>query len=290
MAILGTGAMARYLAYHLDAIHPWIIGRVSPPYQIMELGRSHQVVQPAYWGWDTLPPHPPDIVLLAVKWRGLSTAQRWIAQHAPQSVVISFMNGMGQEEILHELPHVVLAMGITTTAITRQDDNIPTIRIVSRGSTVVPHVADARLDVLKTYGNQYHWGWQWVTPGRMQNLRWQKLVQNSIINPLTVLANCPNGELIRHPLWQLAQPLTDEASPVARAEGTAIPSDMLARVARLLEDTRDNWSSMAQDVHAGLPTEIDAINGYIVSHARRHHLLVPTHEALTVLVSKLGQG
>jgi 2-dehydropantoate 2-reductase len=220
----------------------------------------------------------------------MRTARRWIAQHAPQSLVISLMNGMGQEEVLQDLPQIVLAMGITTAAATRQDGGIPTIQVISRGATVLPRVADARGEALQKFSEQHHWGWVWTNAQHMQTLRWQKVVQNSIINPLTALADCPNGELIRHPIWQLAKPLVDEAIPVAGAQGVAIPDDMLQRVATLLQETGNNWSSMAQDVHAGVPTEIDAINGYIVRQAHRHHLPAAMNEALTILVSHLCQA
>jgi 2-dehydropantoate 2-reductase len=48
------------------------------------------------------------------------------------------------------------------------------------------------------------------------------------------------------------------------------------------EATAANTSSMFQDVEAGRQTEVDAINGYVVSRAGE--LAVPVNETLAALV------
>jgi 2-dehydropantoate 2-reductase len=60
--------------------------------------------------------------------------------------------------------------------------------------------------------------------------------------------------------------------------------EVLASIDEVARSTGDNRSSMLVDLDAGMPTEIDAINGAIVSEARRHAIKVPANQLLTALV------
>lgn len=278
--------MARYWADQLSGLNIWIVGRTPPPYEVNDHGSRH-MIQPAYLRWSDVPSASPDIVVLAVKWRRFSLAHRWLADHAPDSLVVSLMNGMGQEEALSDLPRLTLAVGSTTAAVTRQDSPSPGIVVIHHGQTWLPHIADPRESVLRDWVSRQRLPWVWVSPAEMMTRRWQKLVQNSVINPLTALANCTNGDLVGHPLWRLAPRLIDEARAVAAQLEVDLPQDMLERVQRLMQDTGNNLSSMVQDVRLEMPTEIEAINGYIARQAVHVGLSAPTHEALTRVIAAL---
>ena len=287
VAILGSGAMARYWAFSMETIHPWVVGQVPPPYHIVEMDGTEHRLTPLHFDWCDKPPRTPDVVLLLIKWRRMPEAARWISAHAPQSLVISLMNGMGQDEALSTVPAIGLAQGLTTAAVTRRE---PVVYIRSHGQTLVPQLGDPRERRLQKASRTYGWDWCWVNLKTMADLRWQKLLQNSVINPLTALADCTNGEILERTIWQLARPLLNEGTQAARAVGVEVPQDMLGRVTRLARETRDNLSSMVQDVQAGLPTEIDAINGYIIRTALSHGITVPTHQALVRLIHSLTGG
>ena len=53
---------------------------------------------------------------------------------------------------------------------------------------------------------------------------------------------------------------------------------------------KDVESSMLQDIHRGLPTEIDYINGYLISLARQNQVQAPTHEKIISLVKQIESG
>ncbi|MCL5116474.1 MAG: 2-dehydropantoate 2-reductase [Firmicutes bacterium] len=286
LAILGTGAMGRYWTYRLRAVHPWIVGEVPPPYHLKDHG-VQDVLAPRHFSWDETPPRAPDVVVLATKWRRMGCAIPWIRQHASGSFVVSLMNGMGQEEALAGIPSLVLAAGITTAAVTRFDQTTPAIEIRSPGETLLPETRDPREQVLREWAHTHQWEWQWRSAEEMRSLRWQKLLQNSVINPLTALADCPNGDLPRHPLWSLSAPLLAEGESVAHGLGIAIPDDMAMRVHALTEATAHNISSMLQDVREGNATEIDAINGYIARKGQTLGIPTPAHQALWQLISQL---
>lgn len=276
--------MARSWLDRLARFNPWIVGQSSPPYHVIWQG-STRVLAPRYFGWDDVPHETPDVVILSIKWRRMSTAREWIGRYAPQSLVISLMNGMGQEEALAAIPDIVLSLGTTTAAATRVDADARGIVVKSVGTTTLPLTGDPREEILRDAGAEIHW--RWTGPEEMYQMRWLKLVQNSVINPLTALADCPNGALVHKPLWRLAPRLIAEARTVAAACDATVPADALDRVESLLRATGENLSSMAQDVRLGLETEIEAINGYIVKEARRHELDVPLHQSLVSLLSAL---
>lgn len=114
-----------------------------------------------------------------------------------------------------------------------------------------------------------------VTPPELLLLQLQKLVVNAMINPLTVIFNCRNGDLFnRNAIMRIMRLLLREGSQVieslpelqgsAKAASRFSEHTLLSVVLDVAEKTAKNTSSMLQDVRAGRDTEIDYINGYIV--------------------------
>lgn len=288
IAILGTGSMGRYWAYQLQHLNPFIVGTVSSPYAVWDDSRR-SVIHPSYYHWHATPAKTPNIVILSVKWRTIDAAAHWIEQFAPHALVISTMNGMGQENSLAHLQHLTLCLGTTTTAVSRHDldGSEPEIAIKSHGITALPILSDARLEWFRQWAHPGEGSIEWLPSDQMRSMRWQKLLQNSVINPLTAIAGCSNGALASMPIFNLRIPLLREGMQVAIRKGIALPEDMSLRVVQLIEATSANRSSMLQDVLDGQPTEIAAINGYIVAEAQKLGLNAPTHAALIALMTAL---
>ena len=119
----------------------------------------------------------------------------------------------------------------------------------------------------------------------MPRRRWEKLAVNAGINAVTALARVPNGALADPPGGPLARDAARETARVARREGVDLSDDRATEALRRVVDaTAPNHSSMLQDVTDGGRTEVDAINGEVVSRARRHDLSVPVNRVLTDLV------
>ncbi|HEX9436426.1 MAG TPA: ketopantoate reductase family protein [Candidatus Limnocylindria bacterium] len=116
---------------------------------------------------------------------------------------------------------------------------------------------------------------------------WGKLVVNAAMNPTTALFNLRNPELLDHPAGRpIADELARETARVAAASGVPIDA---ATAPTLWHGVASfvNRSSMLQDVAAGRPTEIDAINGAIAREGARHGIPTPTNEAVTILMKAL---
>lgn len=139
-----------------------------------------------------------------------------------------------------------------------------------------------------------------VRPANLLQVQLEKLAINAVINPLTVIFDCLNGELFnRLPIRALIRGLLAEISSVLRsiiAPSTTALVDNPAADARFspkglektVEDaalkTAQNISSMRQDVRAGRMTEIDYINGYIVKRGTEQGIDCRLNRALVQMV------
>ncbi len=108
---------------------------------------------------------------------------------------------------------------------------------------------------------------------------WRKLAINCAINPLSVLNDCRNGELLNHP--ELLHRLCCELSEVLRACDQPEAADGLeAEVLRIIEATAQNYSSMHQDVQSRRRTEVGFLLGQACRAARQHGLATPELDEL----------
>ena len=147
---------------------------------------------------------------------------------------------------------------------------------------------------------------QWRPIYDVQMMMRRKVVVNSVINPLTALLNCQNGEVLRHPWGQgICRRICHEAAAVFKAQweaeikaakqaGQTVPDERYPRIlteAALREEcervarvTADNFSSMLIDVRLGRRTEISNMNGYLLNLAKTHKISLPTNLLLANLI------
>ena len=136
----------------------------------------------------------------------------------------------------------------------------------------------------------------------MEDLQWKKLAANCVINPLTALFRCTNGDLRMEPaFYELQHELLREVSQVAKKASTTrvsvehnhnnnstLDEEILRQfVQQVMDDTRDNKSSMLQDVLSGRMTEIHHLNDYIVRKGRTLGIDCPANEEMVSRVQEL---
>lgn len=137
-----------------------------------------------------------------------------------------------------------------------------------------------------------------VSQQEITNIQLQKLTINAVINPLTAIFDCYNGELFQSPVIQrLIDQLISEISVVILAilesQHYPLDPDILARfstgnltkvVYGVGEQTAKNISSMRQDMLAGRETEINYINGYLVAQALKLRVPCPVNRKIVQLI------
>ncbi len=120
---------------------------------------------------------------------------------------------------------------------------------------------------------------------------WTKLMVNTGINGLTATLGCTNGELLTLPgITERMSRLVAEAQRVARASDIVVPDDSYQITEDVCEKTAANISSMLQDVRSKRRTEIDAINGAVVTAGRKLGLDTPENMNLVLQVKEIEQG
>lgn len=198
---------------------------------------------------------------------------------AKNAKVLILQNGMAGNEIPKLLPHQHLITGITTDGAYRSDEL--SVNHAGRGTTYV----GCEESFLKLLPSAYL---QIVSCQDIEIRQWRKLAINCAINGLTVIYNCRNGDLLTNPAAhkQLVA-VCREIETVAAALG---PSHSLhnffIQVEETLQNTRDNYSSMHQDIANGRKTEIDYINQYLLTLANRLHIDCPINRAIISAVKK----
>jgi 2-dehydropantoate 2-reductase len=118
---------------------------------------------------------------------------------------------------------------------------------------------------------------------------WGKTMYNCALNPLGALMNVPYGRLAEPHAWAIIEAIVAEVFAVARAEGVALawpdPASYLAFLAATqLPRTAGHHSSMLQDLARGRRTEIDFLNGAIVSIGARHEVPAPVNACIADLI------
>ncbi|MBB3104197.1 putative 2-dehydropantoate 2-reductase [Azomonas macrocytogenes] len=103
---------------------------------------------------------------------------------------------------------------------------------------------------------------------------WRKLALNCAINPLTVLLDCHNGDLLQHrnTLSVLCAELIGLLRTCNQSEAA---ENLEEEVLRVIQATSGNYSSMHQDVANGRRTEIAYLLDYALTHARQLDLHLP---------------
>jgi 2-dehydropantoate 2-reductase len=200
-------------------------------------------------------------IVLVKSYQSAAAAQRLSKCLAPDGVVLTLQNGLGNQEILaSELGEERVISGVTTIGATLLAPGV--VRSGGKGGiTIGDHkFAPLLLELLSGGGFEVE-----IVPDT-SSLVWGKLVINAAINPLTALLGVQNGKLLGNPdSRQLMKLITLESAGIAAALGIKLPyPEPIQTVESVAEKTANNYSSMYIDLNRGSPTEIDAINGAIV--------------------------
>ena len=117
---------------------------------------------------------------------------------------------------------------------------------------------------------------------------WAKLIVNCAYNALSAITQLPYGRLVAQPgVPAVMRDLVDECLALAKAAKVDVPGDMHAATRRIGETMPGQFSSTAQDLARGKPTEIDYLNGFVVRKGEALGVPTPANRALHSLVKAL---
>ncbi len=122
--------------------------------------------------------------------------------------------------------------------------------------------------------------------------QWRKLIFNAASNAIGALTGLTHGRIAEYPpTRELAWGVMAEGRAVADAQGIVLdtsPEELFDFAARK-DVAYDHKPSMLQDVEAGRATEIDFLNGAVVSFGERYGVDAPLNRTLTALVKGIEE-
>ncbi len=226
-------------------------------------------------------PEDADVTFVTVKAYDTEAVAKKLA-NVNCGIVCSLQNGIGNEEILAMYLDRVLG-GVTTYASNLVEYGH--IEFTGEGKTFIGdlsgEITEDVLTVVELLKNSK------INAEAVTDIRkriWLKAVINSAINPITAVCRVRNGKVVEIPeFWNVAKKIASEGEEVMRMLGFDVEN--VAEIVRdVAERTRNNRSSMLQDIERGKRTEIDFINGAIVRTAEELGIDVPFNRLMYWLV------
>src|SRR5574342_1145744 len=232
---------------------------------------------------------PADLLFVAVKSYQTGEAVRGaLPVIGPRTWILSTQNGIGNvEQIRRVTGSDRILTGITFHSIPHTGPNRMRYRTGIKPIQLAP--LDGRLtEEVRSIGEAFNAaGLATQVVPRVDDVVWQKLVHNAVVNPVSALTGMSCSELREDQDMQaFMRALCLEIAGVMRARGTPLEDedDPYRPVVKSQKALAKNRPSMWQDLARGLRTEIDAMNGGVVEEARRLGMEAPLNWAVTQLV------
>lgn len=289
IAVMGAGAVGCYFGALLArAGHAvTLIGRPAHVQAVRAQGlrlqtASLDVLVPMAAETEAAAVHGADVVLLCVKSSDTEDAAAQMRPHlAPQALVLSLQNGVDNDAraraVLGDAATVAAAVVYVATAMAGPGH----VRHFGRGELVIaPSARSAAVAAQFTAAG--------ITTQVSEDVRgalWAKLVINCAYNALSAVVQQPYGQLVQTAgVWAVIADVVAECRAVAQADGVALPPQLDEAIQAIAATMPGQFSSTAQDLARGRPSEIDHLNGYVVQRGAALGVATPLNRALQVLV------
>lgn len=244
---------------------------------------------------------PLDVIIICCKaTQCLSAISLWKNAISDHSQIVLLQNGMGQHELIaSKFPNNDIFAASTTEGAYKKDHAQSHSRqhIVHAGQGItqwgyysgpaMPTKSSNqaqpkfKLEISQLTG-QHKWH------HNIAEVLFAKLALNVVINPLTVIHNCKNGDLLNDSARiQELEDLCEETEKFFTAMQWPLSEDLTKKVKSVATLTANNISSMLQDIQACRETEINFINGYLINKARAINYSLPLHERLLAYINSL---
>ena len=223
------------------------------------------------------------LVLFCVKSTDTESAAAAIKPHlAPDALLLSLQNGVENADRLRAiLPQDVLA---AVVYIGTEMGGPGHVRHHGRGELIIERsrASDELAQALIAAG---------VPTDISDNVRgalWAKLILNCAYNALSAITQLPYGRLVKGAgITAVMRDVVDECLAVAKADDVTIPGDVDAAIRKIAETVPGQYSSTAQDLARGKPSEIDHLNGVIVRRGGALGVATPVNRLLHAIVKLL---
>jgi 2-dehydropantoate 2-reductase len=222
-----------------------------------------------------------DVVLFCVKSTDTESAGAQITPHLrPDALVLCLQNGVDNADRLRKvLPEHAVSAAVVYVATEMAGPGH--LKHHGRGELVIEPMANSQAVARALVAA----GVPTEVSDNVRSALWLKLVLNSAFNAVSAIAQLPYGEAVKgEGVWDAIRDVIEECIAVAKAEGVVLPGDVHATAVKLIASIPAQYSSTAQDLARGKPTEIDFLNGHIVKRGEALGVPTPANRVLWALV------
>jgi 2-dehydropantoate 2-reductase len=207
-----------------------------------------------------------ELTIVAVKGYQLeSIIQKINKLENPETALLFIQNGMSHLEILSTLQVNTILIGSVEHGAVKEHQN--TVFHNGKGDiNIAVYKGDGTL--LRRFVSLAPLNFPITIKDNYYDMLLNKLIANSVINPLTAILRVNNGELISNAFYFKA--LTALFSEISSILNLTNPDEHLKNIIKICKKTADNRSSMLKDIERNNRTEIDAILGFILAEAKRN--------------------
>lgn len=292
--VLGAGAVGLPLAAKLSRVAEVVA--VTREHSASEISRHGLAIHGA-WGDEsfTFPcvstledTEPFDYILITSKSQDTDSICRQYEHLMRASEVVSFQNGIGNEETIAQYTDHVIG-GVVLTGFVREGDC--TVQVTANAGPLqigrFPGGLDAGVmglaDILAKAG---------VPAEPTEHIKgklWSKNLINCSLNPLSAITGVTYGDLRGPDSWHVIEQIVREIYLVVKRDGIRLewsdPDAFLGYLqGALIPVMARHRSSMLQDILHGHKTEIDYLNGAVVKEGERLGVATPYNACISDLI------
>ena len=231
------------------------------------------------------------LILFSVKANDTDETAKQIAPFLqPDATVVCLQNGVDNADRVRAATNVVTVPAVVYVAVSVPE--LGRVKHLARGDLIIGPLSERTTEVANVFNRAA------ISCRISENIEgelWVKLLCNCALNAISALGHARYGQIVQSgDAKQLMQDVVDEVLAVARATGVVLPGvddreSGMAAAMEIATQMADAFSSTAQDLNRGRPTEIDALNGYIVRQGAALAVPVPINSALFTLVKLAEQ-
>ena len=231
------------------------------------------------------------LILFSVKANDTAQTAKQIAPFLqPDATVVCLQNGVDNADRVRAATNVVTVPAVVYVAVSVPE--FGRVKHLARGDLVIGPPSERTREVANVFNRAA------ISCRISENIEgelWVKLLCNCALNAISALGHARYGEIAKSDdARQLMQNVVDEVLAIARAAHVVLPGvhDRASGMAAAMEiatQMTNAFSSTAQDLNRGRPTEIDALNGYIARRGAELGVPVPVNHALFTLVKLAEQ-
>ncbi|TFB23309.1 2-dehydropantoate 2-reductase [Filobacillus milosensis] len=216
-----------------------------------------------------------DLLIICVKQPHIDNLLPVLKEVSETTTFLFLQNGLGHiEKVSVELKNILV--GTCDYGISKLEDH--SISLKGAGLIRIASVADNNDIAIRTANQLSRDVINVEFASNLSQVLHEKLIVNSVINPLTALFEVKNGEILTNDyLKDIAHQLSHEAALAMKIDS----NHAWSLVQKVASQTKENHSSMLKDIQQNKQTEIDYINGFILKQSQE---TLPSHSLIYQLI------